>query len=394
MPRNWFPSPRKPREQPRLRARLRWRAPRPPRRPPPKPRTGGRHTSRDAIDDLRRRVPGIIEGRERAVSRIHAALRDHLSREPRAFLLGEDIEGPYGGAFKVTKDLSQSWPSRVRNMPTSEAAIVGVSNGLALAGMRPVCEIMFGDFLTLAADQIVNHAAKFQWMYNGQVTVPVVIRTPMGGKRGYGPTHSQSIEKHFLGLPGTRVLALHHRHDPYAVYTRLFATIDRPTLVIENKLLYGEYVTHRTIAGFRCEHTGDDFPTTRVHADAPPDITIVCYGGCLRDAEQAADILFETHEVVAEIICPVQLYPLRIQPIAESAMASGRLLVVEEGQLFCGFGAEVLAAVQEVCGGAAIVARRHAAAPHPLPASRPAELDSLPDPASIVRHCLEMVRDG
>ena len=155
-----------------------------------------------------------IAGRERVVTRIHDALRDHLASDQRAFLLGEDIEGSYGGAFKVTKDLSLRFPGRVRNTPISEAMIVGLANGLALNGMHPVCEIMFGDFLTLAADQIINHASKFHWMYNKQVTVPIVIRTPMGGKRGYGATHSQCLEKHFLGLPGTRVLALHHRLRP------------------------------------------------------------------------------------------------------------------------------------------------------------------------------------
>ncbi len=331
---------------------------------------------------------------QRVVTRIHQALREHLSQDPRALFLGEDIEAPYGGAFKVTKDLSELWPGRVRNTPVSEATIVGVSNGLALAGMRPVCEIMFGDFLTLAADQIINHAAKFQWMYNGKVSVPQVIRTPMGGKRGYGPTHSQSIEKHFLGVPGTRVLALHHRYDPYAIYSQLFATIDRPTLVLENKILYREQVTHRTIAGFWCEHSGGLFPTTRIRSHTPPDITIVCYGGCLIDAEKALDILFEQHEVVAEIICPVQLYPLCVQPIAEAVMASRRLLVVEEGQAFCGFGAEVLASLHETCEGIQFTARRHAAAPHPIPASLPAEIQSLPSPNSIVNICLEMVRDA
>ena len=137
--------------------------------------------------------------------------------------------------------MSLTFPGRVRNTPISEAAIVGIGNGLALAGMHPVCEIMFGDFMTLAADQIINHASKFKWMYNDQATVPTVIRTPMGGRRGYGATHSQCLEKHFLGLPGTRVLALNPRYDPYLVYDRLFATIDRPTIVIENKIMYGEW---------------------------------------------------------------------------------------------------------------------------------------------------------
>lgn len=339
-------------------------------------------------------LPTKIDGRERVVNRIHQALKEQFEEDDHAFLLGEDIEGPYGGAFKVTKDLSLTFPSRVRNTPISEAAIAGISNGMALVGYHPVCEIMFGDFLTLITDQFINHASKFRWMYNDQVSVPVIFRTPMGGKRGYGSTHSQCIEKHLLGVPGTRVLALHQRYDPYAVYKRLFATIDRPTLVIENKTMYGDYVSHQTAAGFHCAHTDEDFPTTRICSDSKPDITILCYGGMLADAEAALDKLFEEHEIVAEIICPTQIYPLRIDTVLESVNVSGRLLIVEEGQLFCGFGAEVLAALQESLNGAPLVARRLGAAPHPLPCCRPAELACLPGVNSIVAESLEVVFRG
>ncbi|HEY0760675.1 MAG TPA: thiamine pyrophosphate-dependent enzyme [Acidisarcina sp.] len=339
-----------------------------------------------------------IEGKERMVTRIYQALKEHMTEDQRCFILGEDIEGPYGGAFKVTKDLSLTFPGRVRNTPISEAAIIGIGNGLALMGMHPVCEIMFGDFLTLAADQIINHASKFRWMYNDQVTVPVVIRTPMGGRRGYGATHSQSLEKHFLGLPGTRVLALHPRYDPHLVYQRLFATIDRPTIVIENKTMYGEYVTHETVAGFWAEHTREDFPTTRIRSSAKPDVTVVCYGGCLHEAEKAIDRLFEEHELVAEILCPIQIYPLNLGPILDSVKQSGRLFVVEEGQAFCGFGAEVVSAVHDAVSagssGSALSSARLGAKPHPLASSKAAEQDSLPGADSILAGILELVGHG
>jgi 2-oxoisovalerate dehydrogenase E1 component len=333
----------------------------------------------------------VIDGKERVVTRIYQALKQHLETDKRAFILGEDIEGPYGGAFKVTKDLSLTYPGRVKNTPISEAAITGIGNGLALAGMHPVCEIMFGDFLTLAADQIINHASKFKWMYNDQVTVPTVIRTPMGGRRGYGATHSQCLEKHFLGLPGTRVLALNPRFDPYLVYERLFATIDRPTIVIENKIMYGEYVSSQTINGFWAEHSDGDFPTTRIRSAVNPDVTLVCYGGTLTEAEKAADKLFDEQELVAEIICPIQIYPLNYRPIVDSVRKSGRLLVVEEGQAFCGFGAEVVSAVHQALAGTALVARRLGAKPHGLASSKAAELDSLPSADAIVASVVEMV---
>ena len=133
---------------------------------------------------------------------LNAALHRACAADERVIILGEDVLDPYGGAFKVTRGLSTTYPERVLTTPISEAGIVGVAAGMALRGLRPVVEIMFGDFITLAADQLINHAAKFRWMYNDQVRVPMVIRTPMGGRRGYGPTHSQTLEKLFLGVPG------------------------------------------------------------------------------------------------------------------------------------------------------------------------------------------------
>jgi len=243
-------------------------------------------------------------------------------------------------------------------------------------------------------DQWINHAAKFKWMYNDQVSVPLIIRTPMGGRRGYGATHSQSLEKHFLGLPGTQVLAIHGRFDPFVFYNRLFETVDKPTLVIENKVLYGEYVTHETSAGFWCEHSDELFPTTRIRCSQKADVTIVCYGGSLSEAEKAIDVLLEEHEIVAEIICPTQIYPLRAEPIVDSVKATRRMLVMEEGQGFCGFGAEVVSLVHEACEGIPLLTRRLSAAPHPLPSCKPAEIEALPGVSAIVAKCLELVNHG
>ena len=146
---------------------------------------------------------------------LNNALRLALAQDERVYLLGEDLLSPYGGAFKVARGLSDEFPGRVLTTPISEAGFTGLAVGMALGGLRPVVEIMFGDFITLAADQLINHAAKFAWMYNGNegepgrllAGAPLVLRTPMGGRRGYGPTHSQTLEKHFLGVPGLRVLA-------------------------------------------------------------------------------------------------------------------------------------------------------------------------------------------
>jgi 2-oxoisovalerate dehydrogenase E1 component len=155
--------------------------------------------------------------------------------------------------------------------------------------------------------------------------------------------------------------------------------------------MYGEYVSHQTIQGFWVEHTDENFPTTRIRSSATPDVTLVCYGGSLHEAEKAADKLFDEHELVAEIICPIQIYPLNYRPIVDSVRSSGRLFVVEEGQAFCGFGAEVVAAVHQALAGSPLVARRLGAKPHPLASSKAAELESLPGAEAIVAGVVEMV---
>lgn len=337
--------------------------------------------------------PTKIEARGRVMSRIHSALRSNMERDDRVLCIGEDIEAPYGGAFKVTGNLSELFPGRVLNTPISESAIVGLGSGLAMAGYRPVVEIMFGDFLTLAADQLINHAAKLRYTSGGEVHVPLIIRTAVGGGRGYGSTHSQCLEKHFFGLPDTRILALHPRYDPALVYDRLFATIDRPTLVLEHKLLYGEYISDRAPSGFAWEDTVGNFPTSRLRPGAVPDVTIICYGGLVTMAERAADVLFEEHEIVAEVICPIELYPLRLAPLLESVQRSGRLLVVEEGQLFSGFGSEVIAAIHERAPGLLKGSRRLGPPSCPIPAARSAELKMLPSFETIVDAVVGLTRE-
>jgi 2-oxoisovalerate dehydrogenase E1 component len=330
----------------------------------------------------------VFEGNERVVNRIYAGLRRAMERDERVILLGEDIEGPYGGAFKVTKDLSQLFPGRVRNTPISELAISGLSNGLALHGKRPVTEIMFGDFIMLAADQWINHAAKFQYMYAEQVTTPVILRTPMGGKRGYGPTHSQSLEKHLLGVPGTRVLALHHRYDPALFYETLLETVDCPTLVIENKVMYGEKANSDAVPGYKWFHSSHRFPISYMRTDDVADVTIICLGGMLLDAERAVEELFAEHDVIADVVCPTQMFPLQIEALLPIAQQSGRLLLVEEGHGFCGFGAELLAELYERDPSLRIQ-RLSSHAQH-IPSSKPLELEVLPNTARIVEAVLAL----
>jgi len=327
---------------------------------------------------------------------LNAALQRALATDEKVFILGEDILDPYGGAFKVTRGLSTDYPSRVLTTPVSEAAIVGVAAGMALRGLRPVVEIMFGDFLTLAADQLINHVAKFRWMYNDQVRVPLVIRTPMGGRRGYGPTHSQTLEKLFLGVPGLRVLAPCTLNDPGELLLHAILDDEDPVLFIENKLLYllpiqdinssrdfslnQANASPSTILSLSPLSPSPYAPTyTLSLRDAPPPtLTLVAYGFMADLCRQAALLLAYEDEFFTELVIPTQLSPVDMTPILDSARKTHRLLVVEEGSYTLGWGAEILANAAETLGVNLHAARRLAGWDLPIPASVPLESAILP----------------
>jgi len=322
---------------------------------------------------------------------IRAGLERKLAGDPAVLLLGEDIRDPYGGAFRVTRGLSDRFSDRVVNTPISEAATVGVAAGMALRGLKPVVEMMFGDFLALAADQIVNHAAKFSWMYNGAVAVPLVIRAPMGGRRGYGPTHSQSLERMFFSTPGLRIVAPTHRHDVTAL---VGAAIDdpNPVLFVEGKLLYALELSP-TADAFDIALTRPPYPTAVLGnaAGEAPDVTVVTYGAMLPVVEQAMRELFDEDEITGEIIVPSEIAPLDTTLIGQSLARSGRLVVAEEGPRSWGWGAEIIARVAERWGDA-FRARpvRVAGQDVPLPTARPLEEHVLPG-AADVRKAVETV---
>jgi len=328
---------------------------------------------------------------------LNQALQRALKDDERVILLGEDILDPYGGAFKVSRGLSQLYSERVLTTPISEAGIVGTAVGMALRGLLPVVEIMFGDFLTLAADQLINHAAKFRWMYNDQVRVPLVLRTPMGGRRGYGPTHSQTLEKHFLGAPGFNVLAPTLLGDPGRMLYDAILQGEDPTLFIENKLLYLLQILPMDDAEFEIEeHTGDRkianrgyAPWYRMHIRGAPSarLTVATYGYMLEPVRQAALRLAYEEELFVEMIVLTRLAPFEIQPIIDSADKTGRIVTVEEGTHDLGWGAEVLARATQSLGARLTASGRVAAMDLPIPASKPLEEQALPGVERIIQTC-------
>jgi pyruvate/2-oxoglutarate/acetoin dehydrogenase E1 component len=325
---------------------------------------------------------------------LNQALRSCLTEAPDVWVLGEDILDPYGGAFKVTRGLSSEFPERVITTPVSEAGIVGFGVGMALRGLRPVVEIMFGDFMLLAADQLVNHAAKLRWMSGDHVRVPLVVRTPMGGGRGYGPTHSQSLEKHLLGAPGLRTVAATALGDVGGLLRKAVLADDDPVLFVEHKLLYGSTLLPAGAgAEFEVQASGDRYPVYRVRIAGapPPSLTLVSYGYPAEQARLALKTLAFEHEVFTELIVYTQLSPFDGQPLQASLGDTHRLLTVEEGTRTLGWGAEVIASALETHGprlGAGRVASRDL----PIPAAPTLEAAVLPGVETIVASALALLR--
>jgi pyruvate/2-oxoglutarate/acetoin dehydrogenase E1 component len=315
---------------------------------------------------------------------VQEALREEMVRDPRVFLMGEDI-GVYGGAFGATRGLlAEFGAERVRCTPISEATIVGAGIGAAITGMRPVVEIMFMDFVTLAMDQIANHAAKFRYMYGPQARVPLVIRTPAGGGRSYGATHSQSLEAWFLHVPGLKVIAPATPADAKGLLKSAIRD-DNPVLCVEHKLLYattgpvpdGDVIEPLGQAAIRREGT---------------DVTLVAYSYYVGVALQAAEALARDG-IEAEVVDLRTLVPLDTEAVLDSVRKTGRLVCIEEGTRTGGVGAEIAARVAEEAYEYLDAPIRRVATPDiPIPFSPVLEDAALPKVDGIIRTVTELLQ--
>jgi len=313
---------------------------------------------------------------------LNHCIGDLLVSHPEVLILGEDLHEPYGGAFKVTAGLSTRFPGRVISTPISEAGIIGAGIGLALAGMRPLVEVMFADFVTLGMDQIYNHAVKFPGMFAG-ARVPLVIRAAAGGRRGYGPTHSQSPENLLAGVPGLTVLFPSHRHDPGVLLRRAVLDWNSPTVFLEHKLLYGQTVDpagYRELAADPDDPGAAWFPTL-VRGGSDPDITFVAHGYSVLLAEAAAAQL-EQEEVESEIVVPSLVAPLPWHTLATHLRHRHRIVVIEEAPAEFGFSAELGAALLQARYSGSF--RRIAPPPVPIPAARSLEAAVLPTEQDVL----------
>jgi pyruvate dehydrogenase E1 component beta subunit len=307
---------------------------------------------------------------------IRRALDEELTRDPAVHLLGEDVAA--GGAFGITRGLAQKHGAhRVRNTPISEAAITGLATGAALCGLRPVLEIMFIDFATLAMDTLVNQSAKYRYMSGGQLAVPMVVRTQAGAAGGAAAQHSQSLEAWFVHVPGLVVVAPSSPAEAYGLLKSAIRLGD-PVLFIEHKRLYtmkeslAENAELPQIGRARIVRAGDD-------------VTLISYSAMLSHAQEAAELL-AGDGISTEIIDLRSLVPLDLGTIAASVSKTHRAVIAHEAVLNGGFGAEIAARIgSELFDELDAPVTRVGCPFAPIPFAPELERALLPGTADIVR---------
>ncbi|MCM6772560.1 pyruvate dehydrogenase complex E1 component subunit beta [Nocardia sp. CDC159] len=314
-----------------------------------------------------------------------SALDDALGRDRSVVLLGEDIADPSGGVFKVTAGLSTKYGAdRVRATPISEQAILGAAVGAAVAGMRPVAEIMLMDFLAVCLDQLANHAAKLRYMSGGQTSVPLTVRCAAGAGMQFGAQHSEMLEAWLTHIPGLKVVVPSNAADAKGLLTACIFDPD-PCVIVEQSLLY--------FAAPQPVPVGHHMVPLGVAATARPgrDITLISYGRQVHDALAAAEEL-AAEGVEAEVIDLRSLVPLDEATILESVRRTRHAVVVHEAVRRGGFGAELAALLgEELFDELAAPVQRVAGADTPIPYAKSLEDAFVPGPARIVaaaRHAL------
>jgi len=329
---------------------------------------------------------------------LREGIREEMARDERVFCIGEDIAipGGWGGAFTVTLGLEKDFPDRMINTPISENGFFGVACGAAIMGLRPIADVQYGDFLLCAMDQIVSNIAKLRYMSGGKLTVPLVMRAPVGAT-GRGAQHAQNFEALFLGVPGIKIVCPATAYDAKGLL-KAAVRDDNPVLMFEHKLLYGS-------KGPRVESG-----TLDASSDIPDEDYVVPIGKGIvrregRDATVIATLLMmhqatiaadrlEAEGVSVEVIDPRSLVPFDWDLVEESVRKTARAVIVEEGPRRGGIGAEIAAGLAERLHGRLAAPIQRVAAPDtPTPFSPVMENFWRPDAERIsqaVRRALDI----
>ena len=316
---------------------------------------------------------------------VRDALTEEMRRDEDVFLIGEDI-GVYGGTCGVTEGMIHEFgPERIIETPVSELGYTGIGVGAALTGSRPVVEIMFSDFVTVAFDQIVNQAAKMRFMSGGQIRLPLVIRTPFGAGTGAAAQHSQCPESWFANVPGLKIIAPSNAYDAKGLLKAAIRD-DNPIIFFEHKLLYRE----------KGEVPEEEYVLPIGKADikrAGKDITLISYGRMALFCLKAAEIL-EKEGIGAEVLDLRTLVPLDSQAIIQSVKKTGRALIVHESAQTGGFGGEIAAVIagSEAFFNMKAPVERLAGCDYPVAFSQEIEAQMLPDIKKIVEKAKKLVK--
>ena len=321
---------------------------------------------------------------------LREAIAEEMERDQRVFCLGEDIAVPggWGGAFTVTLGLEQRFPDRMINTPIAELGFFGVACGAAMMGMRPIVDVQYGDFLLLASDQIVNNIAKLRYMSGGQITMPLVMRAPVGAT-GRGSQHAQNVERYFTGVPGIKVVAVSNAYDAKGIL-KAAVRDDNPVLLVEHKLLYGSKGARAESGAVDATRAipDDDYvvPLGSAAVCRPgQDVTLLGWLLMLHHALDAARTL-APEGIDAEVIDVRSLAPLDYDTIGASVRKTGRVVIVEEGPKTGSVSAEIAAGILERFGEyLRCPIRRVASADVPVPFSPVLENAYRPDAPRIVQ---------
>jgi pyruvate dehydrogenase E1 component beta subunit len=318
---------------------------------------------------------------------LNEALREEMTRDESVFIMGEDI-GVFNGAFKVTNGLlAEFGEKRVRDTPISENTIVGMGVGAAMAGLRPIVELMTVNFSLLALDQVINHAAHIRYMFGGAVKVPLVIRMPQGAGHQLGPTHSHCFEALYLHVPGLLVAVPSTAGDAKGLLKAAIRD-DNPVIFIEHEYLYGQ----RSEVPESSDHVVK-FGEAAVRREGG-DVTLVGISRMAVTAEKAAQTLSDEHGIEADVIDPRTLRPLDLDTILASVRKTNRCIVVEEGWPHGGVGANLAALVQEQAfDDLDAPVGRVTGADLPMPYSKPLEQIAFPHEPQVVEAVLATFGD-
>jgi pyruvate dehydrogenase E1 component beta subunit len=315
---------------------------------------------------------------------VRHALAEELTRDPNVVVMGEEV-GQFQGAYKVTQGLLEKFgPLRVADTPISEAGFIGMGIGASMLGVRPVMELMFWSFYSVAFDQILNNAANVRYMSGGQINCPIVIRGPANGGTNVGATHSHTPENVLAAHPGVKVVVPSTAYDAKGLLKSAIRDND-PVFFLENTMLYGE----------KGEVPDEEYLIPLGKADVKregKDLTIVTYGRPVIQSLAVAELLAKEHDISAEIVDLRTIRPLDIDTVLASVRKTHRVLIVEEQKPFCGVGAQLTYMIQaEAFDELDAPIARLCTIDAPAIYSPPVEVEQLPNPQRILKAALALL---